>query len=131
MQQDHSNSAEAPQSESEAPSRASGSAGRDDAFWFDHDERRRSLGISIRLYCQQNGLSLSTYRYRLTRKRRGPEAEAGANSVGVKPAFIAIGQPSHPQGANEVEICLAAGLTLRLGGASADRVLARVLERLA
>lgn len=109
-----------------------GDADRDDAFWLAHDERRRSQGMSVRQYCHDNALALSTFRYRMAKHRRAN----GATEVDVAPAraanaFIAIGGPAVTSDAGDIEITLAAGLTLRLTGASAERVLARVLERLA
>ena len=35
---------------------------RDDAFWQDHDSRRREAGLSVPQYCAEHGLALSTYR---------------------------------------------------------------------
>ena len=37
----------------------------DDAFWQDHDRRRREAGLSVPQYCTEHGLALSTYRHRV------------------------------------------------------------------
>lgn len=105
-------------------------AERDDAFWLAHEERRLNQGMSVRQYCHDNALALSTYRYRLAKHRRSIGTMPAAAAKGSA-SFIAIGSPSVPSIASDVEIALCGGITLRLAGASAERVLARVLERLA
>jgi hypothetical protein len=95
----------------------------DDAFWQEHERRRREQGLSVSQYCAATGLALTTYRLRVGGKKRPAQTAA--------PSFVAI--PAHAGRAADagmVEVVLQ-GMTMRLGGAAAERVLARVLERLA
>lgn len=132
MQQDVPATGDSHQVEEAKSVPAQGGTDRDDAFWLSHDERRRNQGMSVRQYCHVNALPLSTYRYRLAKHRRATgDATADAAPPKTGTAFIAIGEPPRGPNASDIEITLAAGLTLRLSGASAERVLERVLERLA
>ncbi|MGJ7511971.1 IS66 family insertion sequence element accessory protein TnpA [Variovorax sp. GT1P44] len=100
----------------------------DDAFWRDHEQRRLEQGLSVRQYCVANALALSTYRHRVTGKKRSRAKPA--NSVPQQPgAFVAVSAP-RPAVAALVEIALE-GMTLRLSGEAAERVLAGVMARLA
>jgi len=131
MQQDLPAAGEPSQREEVKSLSVSSGGDRDDAFWLSHDERRLSQGMSVRQYSHDNALPLSTYRYRLAKHRRstgdvGAETERQSGT-----SFIAIGGTTGSSSASDVEVTLATGLTLRLTGASAERVLARVLERLA
>jgi hypothetical protein len=111
---------------------------RDDAFWKEQERRRREQGLSVAQYCQANGLALSTYRHRTSGRRRGRAASAAptatpapAASMEAAPArFIAVPAETPAAAAPGVEIVLE-GMTLRLAGAAADRIIERVLERLA
>jgi hypothetical protein len=97
----------------------------DDAFWLEHERRRVESGLSARQYCASNGLALSTYRLRLKGiKRAKAEVQAGPAS---RPAFVAIGAPRDEAATVEVAV---EGMTVRLYGAGAERVLRRVMERL-
>ena len=133
MQQDLPAAGDSPRGAAVDPGHVRDDAERDDAFWLAHDQRRLNQGMSVRQYCHDNALALSTYRYRMAKHRR----TKGATPFDTPPAkasnssFIAIGAPASASIASDVEIALAAGITLRLTGASAERVLARVLERLA
>lgn len=132
MQQDLPAAGESPRGDSVDPGHVRDGAERDDAFWLAHEQRRLSQGMSVRQYCHDNALALSTYRYRLAKQRRSggtmPTVTAAAKA---STSFIAIGSPASSSIASDVEIALCGGVTLRLAGASAERVLARVLERLA
>lgn len=102
----------------------------DDAFWHEHERRRVDLGIGIVQYCAANGLALSTYRHRISGKKRG-DGKAARPSAAVStssPAFVAVAAPPSPPGAS-IEVALE-GMTLRLCGVSAERVLARLMDRL-
>jgi len=132
MQQDLPATGDAPRGDAVDPGHVRDGAERDDAFWLAHEERRLNQGMSVRQYCHDNGLALSTYRYRLAKHRRSSGAmQAETTSAKASTSFIAIGSPAVPSIASDVEIALSGGITLRLTGASAERVLARVLERLA
>jgi hypothetical protein len=132
MQQDLPAAGDSPRSDAVDPGHVRDGAERDDAFWLGHEERRLNQGMSTRQYCHDNGLALSTYRYRLAKHRRSSGAmQAETAAPKASTSFIAIGSPASSSIASEVEIALCGGITLRLAGASAERVLARVLERLA
>lgn len=102
---------------------------RDQAFWSAHEKRRIEMGLSIRAYCDANGLALSTYRHRTSgRPRRGRgagvhEAPAAARFIAVTP--VAAEQPC------TVEVRVGDGMTMRLAGSAAERVVAQLLARLA
>lgn len=103
---------------------------RDDAFWHEHERRRLELGTSVPQYCASNGLALSTYRHRVHgRKRASRQAEAPPSPTSSRPAFVAVTSP-RTDAAATIEIELE-GMTMRLCGAVAERVLDRVMERLA
>lgn len=78
--------------------------------------------MSVSQYCAATGLALTTYRLRVGGKKRPAQTAA--------PSFVAITTPAAPAEAGTVEVVLQ-GVTMRLGGAAAERVLSRVLERLA
>jgi hypothetical protein len=102
---------------------------RDQAFWSAHEARRVELGQSVRGSCEANGLALSTYRHRASgrpRRARGSEASeapAAARFIAVTPA--ASEQPC------TVEVRVGEGMSVRLGGSAAERVVAQLLARLA
>lgn len=111
---------------------------RDDAFWKEHDRRRREQGLSVTQYCQANDLSLSTYRHRMSGRRRGRAASAAplaapaptASTQAVPARFIAVAAETPAASVPGVEVVLE-GMTLKLAGAAAERIVERVLERLA
>ena len=113
---------------------------RDDAFWQAHERRRLEQGLSIPRYCAANGLALSTYRHRVEgRQRLNAKAKNNAQMSSALPgsqtaaatplaAFVAVSMPgATPAAALEIEL---QGMTLRLTGAAAERVLASVIRRL-
>jgi len=100
----------------------------DEAFWREHERRRLELGMSARQYCAVNGLALSTYRLRLNGQKR-KSAKTGSSSASSSPSFVAV-TPPPAEAAAVIEIALE-GMTVRLCGSAAERVLARVMERLA
>ena len=103
---------------------------RDDAFWREQERRRAELGMSVPQYCEANGLALSTYRHRVNgKKRTAAKAPATSSTTAASPAFVAVAAPAADATA-AVEIVVE-GMTMRLRGAAAERVLARVLDRLA
>lgn len=87
--------------------------------------------MSVRKYCHDNALPLSTYRYRMAQHRRHHGVADADATPAAGATFIAIAAPAGQGHACDIEVALAAGLTLRLRGVSAERVLAHVLERLA
>lgn len=102
----------------------------DDAFWRDHEQRRLEQGVSVPQYCAANALALSTYRHRVNGKKRSRVKPASAQSSPPQPAaFVPVSTP-RPEVAALVEIALQ-GMTLRLSGEAAERVLAGVMARLA
>ncbi|MEJ8852833.1 hypothetical protein [Variovorax rhizosphaerae] len=116
---------------------------RGDAFWQEHERLRLESGMSVPQYCEAHELALSTYRHRVSGRRRGADAVAatrttGTTATGKQPiSFVALHAPAAPkaaatvaQGAEALEISLG-GMTLRLNGKAADRVLERVMARLA
>jgi hypothetical protein len=94
----------------------------DDAFWQEHERLRIEQGMSVPKYCAATGLALTTYRLRVGGKKRPAQTAA--------PAFVAITKQAAPADPGMVEVVVQ-GMTMRLGGAAAERVLSRVLERLA
>jgi hypothetical protein len=101
---------------------------RDDAFWREHERRRVELGQSARQYCAANGLALSTYRLRVNGKKRAGGKPSDAPRS-MSPTFVAVTSPG--DAAATIEITLEGGMMMRLCGSAAERVLARVMERLA
>lgn len=99
---------------------------RDDAFWSEQERRRLELGMSVRQFCAAHDLALSTYRHRVSGRPRTRSKDA---PPGMPPSFIAVSAPLDDADAL-VEVALD-GMTLRLRGGAADRVVARVLDRLA
>lgn len=104
----------------------------DDAFWLEHERRRRELGLSVRQYCAAHALALSTYRHRLKggKRSRATSVSAAQAKPSSSPAFVAIATHPAAAAAPSIEVALG-GMTMRLCGDAAERVLARVLERLA
>lgn len=101
----------------------------DDAFWQDHERRRVEQGMSIRQYCATHGLALSTYRHRVSGRKRSSAARSSPRAAAASAPFVEVTR-SQPAAASVIEIVFQ-GLTLRLTGDPADQVLSRVLERLA
>lgn len=102
----------------------------DDAFWRDHEQRRLEQGMSVPQYCAANALALSTYRHRVNGKKRSSARPAAAKSTPSRSAaFVPVSTP-RPEVAALVEIALE-GMTLRLNGEAAERVLVGVMARLA
>ncbi|WP_332292590.1 hypothetical protein [Aquincola agrisoli] len=112
---------------------------RDAAFWAAHERRRLEQELSVPQYCAANALALSTYRHRVGGKARGsPSARASTPPVAPSmasrsPGFVAVPMPQvASKEAVEIEL---QGVTLRLRGPAAERVLehviAGVLKRLA
>jgi hypothetical protein len=102
----------------------------DDAFWREHGQRRVEQGLSVREYCAANGLALSTYRHRVNGTKRARAKAAAAKSAPSQPAAFVPVSASQPAVAALLEITLD-GMTLRLNGEAAERVLAGVMARLA
>lgn len=105
---------------------------RDEAFWREHERRRVELGMGVRRYCDANGLALSTYRHRVNGKKcRSAKAPAASSTTATSPAFLAVTAPPAADAAAAVLEIAVEGMTMRLRGAAAERVLARVMDRLA
>ena len=101
---------------------------RDAAFWQEHERRRLEQGLSMPAYCKANGLAISTYRYRMNpSSRKGAARAAPAQRL---PQFVAVQTPVAAAMEQAVEV-LAGEMTFRLHGAAAEKVLQRVLEKLA
>jgi hypothetical protein len=101
----------------------------DDAYWQDHERRRVEQGLSIRQYCATHGLALSTYRHRVSGRKRSSAARSSPRSAAASAPFVEVTR-SEPAAHSVIEVILR-GLTLRLTGDPASQVLSRVLERLA
>ena len=99
----------------------------DEAFWREHERRRLAEGLSVRQYCAANDLALSTFRHRVNGNKRSSAKPAVSKSQPA--AFVPVSTP-WPCAAALVEIVLE-GMTLRLSGEAAERVLAGVMARLA
>jgi hypothetical protein len=106
---------------------------RDDAFWQEQERRRLELNISVPQFCAANGLALSTFRHRVYGKNRtAARATAPVQAAKAAASFIAVTTPREPCTGTDVTVELAlVGMTLRLCGNAAERVVDRVLERLA
>ena len=129
---------------SETPMRVDWRTGRpmvqhDESFWREHERLRVEQGRSIAQYCAAHGLALSTYRHRVYGKKR-------TGSPSARPPQAALERtdrrPQPPRGfvaltTTPVEIAPAPvevtwqGMTLRLHGEAAERVLVEVVKRLA
>ena len=102
----------------------------DEAFWRDHEQRRLEQGVSVRQYCSANALALSTYRHRVSGKKRSSASAVTAKPTPSRPAAFVPVSTARAEVAALVEVALE-GMTLRLSGEAAERVLASVLARLA
>src|SRR5690606_26410858 len=102
---------------------------RDAAFWSEQEKRRIEQGLSVRAYCEANGLALSTYRYRTSGqpRRRGGSLSSAAPAAAAR--FIAV-TPAADEASCTVEVRLGEGLSMRLAGSAAERVVAQLLVRL-
>jgi hypothetical protein len=102
----------------------------DESFWREHERRRLEQGLSVPQYCVANALALSTYRRRVSgRKRSSAKPAAVPAALAQTPSFVAVTTPRRATAADDVEIVLQ-GMTLRLRGEAAERVLARVMAHL-
>ena len=102
----------------------------DEAFWREHEQRRLEQGLSVRQYCAANALALSTYRHRVSgKKRASARAAATEPTPSRSPSFVTV-SAARLEPAALVEIALQ-GMTLRLSGEAAERVLAGIMARLA
>jgi hypothetical protein len=101
-----------------------------EAFWRDHEQRRREQALSVRQYCAANGLALSTYRHRAIGTKRSSAKPAAAKRAPSRAAAFVPVSTARPEVAALVEIALQ-GMTLRLSGEAAERVVAGVMARLA
>lgn len=103
---------------------------RDATFWKEHEQLRLQQGVSVPAYCAANGLALSTFRHRTSGRRRGAAKPAQSEaSTGAK--FVAVDLAAAASAAAPTVEIVAGALTMRLSGEAAERVLARVLQRLA
>lgn len=101
----------------------------DPAFWRDHEERRLEQGLSVPQYCAANGLALSTYRHRVYGKKRASATPPVTKPAPLQAAAFVPVTSSRPSAAALVEVVLE-GMTLRLNGEAAERVVAGVMARL-
>jgi hypothetical protein len=101
---------------------------RDAAFWQEHERRRVEQGLSMPAYCKANELSISTYRHRMNPRSRKAAVRTG--SAKVLPQFLPVQAPVAAAMEQVVEV-LAGDMTLKLHGTAADKVLQRLLEKLA
>lgn len=101
-----------------------------EAFWREHEQRRVAQGLSVPQYCAANDLALSTFRHRVYGTKRG-SAKPKTATLGATqaPAFVAVSSPQ-PTAGEALEVAFE-GMTLRLRGEAAERVLAVVMTRLA
>lgn len=102
----------------------------DESFWRDHEQRRLEQGVSVSQYCAANALALSTYRHRLNGRKRSSASATAAKPIPSQPAAFVPVSHARPEVAALVEVALE-GMTLRLSGEAAERVLAGVMVRLA
>lgn len=100
----------------------------DRSFWLQHERRRVELGLSVPQYCKAHGLALSTFRHRVSGRRRDVAAPAPTSTGVPAPSFVEVRRVSAEQPA-WVEV-IVDGMTLRLSGAAAERVLGCVMARL-
>ena len=103
------------------------------AFWREHDTERRRRGESVVDYCAAHDLALSTFRRwasRFNQEAHGSRAASETASNGV--GFLALPIHNAPASSGEalVEVVLDDGVSVKLGGAPALRVIDTVLARL-
>ncbi len=101
----------------------------DAAFWRNHEGRRLEQGLSVPQYCAANGLALSTYRHRVYGKKRASTMSPVSKPAPSQAATFVPMTASRPSPAAFVEVVLE-GMTLRLGGEAAERIVAGVMARL-
>jgi hypothetical protein len=100
------------------------------AFWREQERRRLELGLSVPQYCAANGLALSTYRHQVSGKKRAGAKKSGESKPAPSsPTFVAVASALSDSPA-AIEVALE-GMMLRLCGAACERVLDRIMGRLA
>ena len=107
----------------------------DASFWRAHDAERRRRGQSVVEYSAEHGLALSTFRRWASRLRAQADVAGGAAS-GAKAegaAFLAVPirrTPPPLRGDALVEVLFDTGISVKLAGDAAARVLETVMSRL-
>ena len=111
------------------------------SFWREHDEQRRVRGQSIKQYCEEHGLALSTFRRWSCRfsgqGRNMREGVAGGGMPSGSEGFLSV--PLHSSGSGDrgsakpaaaIEVQMRNGLKVWLHGAPADRAIEAVMAEL-
>jgi hypothetical protein len=63
----------------------------DYAFWCDYEQRRLEQGVSVPQYCGAIALALSTYRHRVSGKKRASVRPAAAKPTPSRtPSFVPV-----------------------------------------
>lgn len=107
----------------------------DASFWRAHDAERRRRGQSVVEYSAEHGLALSTFRRWASRLRAQANAPGGAGSAQKidGAAFLAVPirrTPSPVRSDTCVEVFFDTGISVKLAGDAAARVLETVMARL-
>jgi hypothetical protein len=115
------------------------------SFWLDHAQRRKASGQSVRQYCDEHGLALSTFRRwdsrsagRTRVKKSGteqgkdrmtaPAVSSGFLSVPIRASSASEGSSALPS--SQVEVQTRSGVKVCLYGQAADRAIDAVMAEL-
>lgn len=107
----------------------------DASFWREHDAERRRRGQSVVEYSAAHGLALSTFRRWASRLRAQADvaggAASGARAEGAAFLAVPIRRTASPvRSDTSVEIFFDTGISVKLAGDAAARVLETVMVRL-
>lgn len=113
------------------------------SFWRDHDERRKASGQSVRQYCEEHGLALSTFRRwsgRVAGRKRVEKPRQGEGKQAVQstqtgflsvPIRAASGCEAASGGSTtQIEVHTPSGMKVRLYGRAVDRAIDAVMAEL-
>lgn len=112
------------------------------SFWLDHEKRRKASGQSIREYCEEHGLALSTFRRWSARAAGRNRVKKSGRIEGLTvpspaAAFLSvpIRAPSGGEGASavptaQIEVQTRSGMRVCLYGQAADRAIEAVVAEL-
>lgn len=104
----------------------------DASFWREHDAERRRRGQSVVEYSSEHGLALSTFRRWATRlKAHAQDGTGSAPADGAAFLAVPIRAATSPLRSEAlVEVLFETGITVKLAGDAAARVLETVMVRL-
>lgn len=108
------------------------------SFWREHEAQRQARGQSIRRYCEEQGLALSTFRRWSCQIRSGERARPNGQAPSTQPPFLSMPirgvTDDRRTGASAdalIELHTRGGLRVSLYGAAGERAIQAVMAELA